>query len=111
MTTPNRSCSLRRHGEIKEGEVIKNTLGTEATVLREGQPDLHYHINGTSKPVGKFIDDTSLVSEKYAVIQDSEYYQYFSYAISSSVQEVLYKDFVKDIVHPAGFVMFSEMRL
>jgi hypothetical protein len=51
------------------------------------------------------------VSEKYAVIQDSEYYQYFSYSISSTIQEVLYKDFVKDIIHPAGFAMFSEMKM
>lgn len=99
------------NGEIKENEVIQNDLGVKATVLREGQPDIQTDINGTSKPVGKFIDDTSLVSEKYAVIQDSEYYQYFSYSISSTIQEVLYKDFVQDIIHPAGFAMFSEVKM
>lgn len=98
-------------GEIKEGQVIQNIFGTKATVLREGQAYASTDVNGTSNPAGKFIDDTSLVSEKYAVIQDSEYYQYFSYSISSTIQEVLYRDFVKDIIHPAGFAMFSEMKM
>ena len=99
------------NGEIKENEVIQTIFGTKSTVLREGQADLRVDTNGTSKPVGKFIDDTSKSSEKYAVIQDSDYYQYFSYSISSTIQEVLYKDFVLDIIHPAGFAMFSEMKM
>ena len=98
-------------GEIKENEIIQSVSGIQATVLREGQSEVRVGVNGTSKPEGKFIDDTSIVSAKYAVVQDSEYYQYFSYSISSTIQEVLYKDFVKDIIHPAGFVMFSEMKM
>ena len=59
--------------------------------------------------MGRFIDNKSMPSEAFAVIQDSEYYQRFSYVISSPLQQVMYEDFVMDIVHPSGFKMFSDV--
>ena len=49
-------------------------------------------------------------SEEFAVIQDSYYYQRFSYSIASPLQQVQFEDFVQDIVHPSGFKMFSDFR-
>ena len=97
-------------GFIKENEIIYNVFGTSANVLNEGQADVVVDVNGSSKPEGKFIDDTSEVSASWAVIQDSEYYQYFSYSISSSIQQNRYKQFVNNITHPSGFALFSEFK-
>ena len=52
-----------------------------------------------------------MTSKKYAVVQDSYYYQWFSYVIASPVQKVDYETFVNDIVHPAGFKQFSDVML
>lgn len=99
---------VRVRGNLKEGEMIYGPTGSGMVVL-EGQADCRILVGGTSDPEGRFIDDTSKVSEKYPVIQDSYYYQWFSYVIASPLQQTQYKNFVKDIVHPAGFIMFSDL--
>ena len=50
-------------------------------------------------------------SEKYPVIQDSYYYQWFSYVISSPLQQVEYETFIQDIIHPAGFIQFADVTI
>ena len=79
------------------------SYGTTATVLLEGEADCRALVSGTSEPRGTFINDTSKLSTKYAVIQDSEKYQWFSYEIASRVQRNEYENFVNDIVHPTRF--------
>ena len=80
-------------------------------VLLQGEADCRALVSGTSEPEGIFINDTSMVSEKYAVIQDSQKYQWFSYEIDSAIQRKDYENFVNDIIHPAGFVMFSSLQM
>jgi len=46
-----------------------------------------------------------------AVIQDSYYYQWFSYVISSPLPQVKYQTFLDKIIHPAGFVLFSDLKI
>ena len=101
----------RIEGTMKVGEVIQNSFGTKATVLLEGQPDTVVVIDGTAEEQGRFVDDSSMVSASYAHIQDSEYYQRFSYEIESTLQQVQYETFVRDIIHPVGFALFSSVRL
>ena len=100
----------RVKGNLKDGEMIYTDTG-RGLVVMEGQADCRIVVNGISSPEGKFIDDTSKVSEKYPVIQDSYYYQWFSYTIRSTLQQVEYKNFVNDIIHPAGFIMFSDVNV
>ena len=85
--------------------------GTKCSFAVEGQIDARCVINGSSTPQGRFIDDTSMLSREYAVIQDSYRYQWFSYVISSPIQQVEYGEFVKDIVHPSGFIQFADLTI
>ena len=96
-------------GKIVDGEIIYNDVGTQATVLLQGQADCRILVKGTATPEGTFINDEGMVSKKYAVVQDSYYYQWFSYVISSHLQQVQYENFINDIVHPAGFKQFSDV--
>ena len=97
-------------GKFIKGEPI-NSLGTIATITEDSQADCRVVVNGSSTPEGRFIDDTGLVSESYAVIQDSYRYQWFSYVIASPIQQVDYGQFVREIIHPAGFIQFADLRL
>ena len=99
---------IRVKGNLKDGEMLYGPTG-EGMVVLEGQSDSRVVVDGISSPEGRFIDDTSKVSESYPVIQDSYYYQWFSYSIRSSLQQVEFKNFVNDIIHPAGFIMFSDV--
>jgi len=57
--------------------------------------------------LGRFMNDESMLSREYAVIQDSRYFQWFSYEIASPMQQIDYVTFVRDIIHPVGFALFS----
>lgn len=45
------------------------------------------------------------------VLQDSDFYQDYSYVIKTSQDISDYGDYVKDILHPAGFKMFGNLQL
>lgn len=47
----------------------------------------------------------------YSVLQDSFYYQIFSYEIDSSVQVVEWRNQLDDFIHPAGFKGFGLLNL
>ena len=98
------------HGQLQED---KQLIGEnkKTNVIRQGQSDCRILVNGSAKPEGKFIDDTSKVSEWYAVIQDSYRYQWFSYIIASPIQQIDYETFVKEIIHPAGFIQFADLTI
>ena len=73
-------------GNLKDYERLYAEDGTSAMVLREGQADVRCMVNGISSPEGKFVDDTSMLSSSWPHLQDSYYYQKFSYSIQSPLQ-------------------------
>ena len=102
-------------GNFEVGKIIHNDTGTVAEVICNGQAKVKLNDDVFAKPKGKFLDDTSKLSNgevnPYSVLQDSLRYQWFSYVISSPLQEVNYKTFIDKLVHPTGFNRFSEVRL
>lgn len=97
------------NGTIKKDDKIFNEVGSAGFVRVNGNPDAEIEVDGVSSPKGKFVTEKSQLSSIDSVIQDSEYYQWFSYKINSPLQQVQYETFVKDIVHPSGFAMFSKL--
>ena len=53
--------------------------------------------------------DTGKPSNDFQKLQDSDYYQNFSYSIQSEVQEKNFTDAVDSIVHPSGYKNFSDL--
>ena len=68
-------------------------------------------IGSITKTTGQFIDDIGKPSEIIQKIQDSYYYQDFSYAVKSSVSIDDWKDILIKNVHPASFKVFGELNL
>ena len=68
-------------------------------------------IGSLTKTTGQFIDDVGKPSEIIEKIQDSYYYQDFSYAIKSAVSIGEWKDILIKNVHPASFKVFGELNL
>ena len=98
-------------GYLRKGEMLYNNFGTMAIIVVNGQSDCRIEVGGTSVPEGRFIDETSMLSDWYPVIQDSYRFQYFSYVISSPIQQVVYDNFVEKITHPSGFIRFSDVTI
>ena len=53
--------------------------------------------------------NTGKPSNDFQKLQDSDYYQNFSYSIKSEVQEKDFTDAVDSIVHPSGYKNFSDL--
>jgi hypothetical protein len=51
------------------------------------------------------------VSSVVSKIQDSKYYQLFSYVIKSTISKDKYQSFVDNIIHPSGFVYYSDLKI
>ena len=102
-------------GNFEVGNTIRNDTGTIGEIICNGQAKVKLDDDVFAKPKGKFLDDTSKLSNgevnPYSVLQDSLRYQWFSYVISSPLQEVNYKTFIDKLIHPTGFNRFSEVRL
>ena len=68
-------------------------------------------IGSITKTSGQFTDDVGKPSEIIQKIQDSYYYQDFSYAVKSAVSINDWKDILLKNVHPASFKVFGELNL
>ena len=58
---------------------------------------------------GSFRGDKGKLSNSNQKLQDSYYYQDYSYAIKSKTSIETWRDLIKETTHPAGFLLFSEM--
>ena len=90
---------------------MEQALSTLPLFLNADAPELRLITSAFANPEGRFVDGTGSPSDIGSVIHDSLYYQNFSYVISSSKQREEYSNIVEATVHPAGFVMFGELRI
>ena len=99
-------------GDFVEGQSITGTISKSSGVISDlkvakGVLD----IGSITKTTGQFIDDVGKPSEIIQKIQDSYYYQDFSYAVKSAVSISEWKDILIKNVHPASFKVFGELNI
>ena len=99
-------------GDFVEGQkitgVISKSSGTISDLkIAKGVLE----IGSITKTTGQFIDDVGKPSEIIQKIQDSYYYQDFSYAVKSAVSIGEWKEILIKNVHPASFKVFGELNL
>ena len=99
-------------GNLRDDEVLyQEGTDTQFFVVKEGQADCSIVVDAESAKVGRWYDDTSKLSEELSVVQDSYYYQWFSYVIASPLPQIKYETFLNKTIHPAGFKLFSDLRI
>lgn len=64
----------------------------------------------TKRIAGYFLDNESFLSTN-KVLQDSEYYQDYSYVIKAGIDVDRYRDIVMQVLHPAGLKMYGEVNI
>ena len=64
-------------------------------------------LSGMGKSAGRWDSNTSKLNSS-KVLQDSYYYQDYSYEISSPLSKSTYEELLKESVHPAGVKMFHK---
>jgi hypothetical protein len=58
---------------------------------------------------GKWTSQKGLVSSSYTKLQGKDYYIDYSYVVVSNIQFQKYKQVLKELLHPAGLIAYSEV--
>jgi hypothetical protein len=96
-----------REVEIRNPGIDYSNASLDVTGSGDGNANLQAVISGISISNGRFLNDDGKVD--YKIIQDSLFYQDFSYVIRSGLVIDSYKALVKDTIHPAGLEFFGEI--
>ena len=94
-------------GESVTGVISKSSGTISSLNIATGVLD----VGSITETSGQFIDDVGKPSEIIQKIQDSYYYQDFSYAVKSAISINDWKDILIKNVHPASFKVFGELNL
>ena len=97
-------------GVFRNGEQIVSALGGRTATL---YAQLCTEFNPEIKPIidnnGSFISDRGKLSSNNQRLQDSYYFQDYSYVLRSKTSIEIWRDLIKETTHPAGFQLFGEM--
>jgi hypothetical protein len=97
---------------FKVGEIIKGSSSkTQGVASSIDKFDAFFNLAATSKFVSGWQSDAGVLNNNLQRIQDSLYYQNFSYAIKSRVAFDTWNDVVSTLNHTVGFVKFSDYQL
>jgi hypothetical protein len=99
-------------GSIREIDITNfgiaySNAAIDATSVGDGNAVLAPVISGLATSTGRFLTDDGKVGVR--IIQDSLFYQDFSYVIRSGLPFSEYRSLVKDTLHPAGTEFFGEI--
>jgi hypothetical protein len=104
--------SILSKNNFKVGEIIKGsssrTQGFASSIERF---NAFFNLGATSKFVRGNQSDAGVLNSNLQRIQDSLYYQNFSYSIKSRVDFNTWNDAVSALNHTTGFVKFSDYQL
>jgi hypothetical protein len=96
-----------RSVEITNFGINYTTANASASAVGDGNANVAVTISGLGIKEGVLLNDDGKID--YKIIQDSYYYQDFSYVIRSGLVFSVYKDTLKSIIHPAGLQTFGEI--
>ena len=86
-----------------------SSANVSASAVGDGNANLVSVVAGLGIREGVFLNDDGKVN--YKIIQDSYYYQDYSYVIKSGLAFRTYSDTLKAVIHPAGLQSFGEILL
>ena len=99
-------------GDFVSGERITGVISKSSGIISDLKIATGVlEIGSITQTTGQFIDDVGKPSEIIQKVQDSYYYQDFSYAVKSSVSISDWKNILLKNVHPASFKVFGELNL
>jgi len=93
------------------GNTILDSSGASAKIVAQGTVKGVASIGTTINKTGSYLNTDSLISEDIIRIQDSYFYQQFSYEVKVGAVLSDYINELKASVHPAGFIPFGKVSL
>ena len=97
--------------ELEVGDTVTFSGGETAIVEKANNLTATTAINTRIQTAGKYISEDGHLSELTKRVQDSLYYQDFSYVIKVSEAIDKWRDSIKKAVHPSGFYVTGEVNI
>lgn len=85
--------------------------GITARILSANPADISFSLNALNVSNQRYLNVDGKVSEASKRIQDSRFYQDFSYVINSGQSFQTYKNVLLKLMHPAGLAVFGAVRI
>jgi hypothetical protein len=111
------ASGTKKPGEIEEvtitdpGEGFTATPLVDLTLFGDGTATANATLSPTYESFpGRWTTSDSILSSSDRKIQGRNYYMDYSYLLSSTVEFSKYKKIFKELMHPAGFQVYSEMQ-
>jgi hypothetical protein len=100
-------------GQFETYQTITNSAGATAKIISGSgnHAEATGVIGAVSRTLGKFINADGKISESSKKIQDSLFYQEYSYVIKVGQSIDKYRDAVKKLLHPIGLALFGEVTI
>ena len=99
-------------GPDKSGETITGGLsGTTAVIDSYTSNSISADHGVLGETSGRFLNEDGFIDERSKKIQDSYYYQDFSYVVKASSSINTWRDQLLAAVHPAGWAVFGQVDL
>tara|TARA_Y100000004_G_scaffold95231_1_gene106697 strand:+ start:4064 stop:15256 length:11193 start_codon:yes stop_codon:yes gene_type:complete len=96
--------------EFSEGHVVEGQSSRSRGVISSATRfDASYDIEATSRFENGWDDISGFLNNPQQVIQDSDYYQHFSYALKSRIDMDEWDELVGSLNHASGFKRFSNL--
>ena len=95
--------------DFSAGTTAITTSAASATIVHADIAKSNITLGTTTEKSGRFGGIENLIGEALIRIQDSYYYQQFSYEIQTNAGGNQYLNELKKAVHPAGFNVFSKV--
>ena len=91
------------------GDVIKTAGGAEGTVVQCEHSKATTAITAIANTGGQYVTERGHISETSMKVQDSFYYQDYSYVVRIGESINLWRDSIRRSIHPAGWNVFGEV--
>ena len=97
---------------FKEGEIIRGSLSrTQGIIKKVDSFDAFFNLSSLSRFENGWQSAAGFLNDNIQRIQDSLYYQNFSYSLKSRVDFDTWNDVVSTLNHTSGFKKFSDYQL
>ena len=102
--------SLNTTATLSNGNTV-STPGASATIVQIDTPTITPSVGTTATTSGEFLGERGKVSSDVMRVQDSFYYQDYSYVVKVGESINTWRNTIKRTVHPAGWAVFGEVSI
>jgi hypothetical protein len=105
-------ATIETKDDFVEGTIlIGRSSDSQAFISESIGIDATYNLDSSSRVVGGWSYDAGFINNNSQRIQDSFYYQNFSYSLKSTIDYDTWDDVVSNLNHTPGFKKFSDYQL